>query len=373
MQPYVNAAGFCENLLQQMSTIQGENYAFNLGRVNGTLDFITDPTVNPIRSELVSTQNGEKLRKARVVYKQRTKRCDILTGSDALARNVCDTPEESGEGNVIVDINKKITLGQPRQFSKQTMANICQDTQAFIDEYLESDMRAMREELSKQVLVLIDAGAGINNLFDGGTQPAGDSKQLQLLGANLGQPIPLTGNWVDIGLNYQHNQLSGVPVLIGDGNVKKYFDLANLACCNSTTPLNEAVAGSGVAFYHDQNSLDAIGQNQFIVVAPGSTALLWYNENAILRGQINNELEAHTVIPDPTNPNIMWDFYFYWDKCGGTNSRGAWVYDMSAWYDVFNTFQPDSFAGATSPATSPPCTDELNGMTGIFKYVATTT
>lgn len=363
-----NVARFCEAILVDMSELQAPNYAFTLGKKTGVLDAVTSGDFNPgVRADLI-TADGEKLREARVIYKRRSKHCDIKTGADALDENLCGTAIEDDEGTVTVDISNRIA-SRLRQFSASRMMNICQDKNRFINEYLMSDMRALREQLDLRMMIDIDAGAGVLNLHSGGSVAAGSSKTELLLTAVNNQDIPLTGNFVNITLNYAHNEFGGFPILVGEGNFWKYMKLSNLACCNDNTPFDSALAHSGVAFFLDQLTHEAIGVNEILMIAPGATSLLWFNKNHTI--DINNELETHIVVPDPVNPKLFWDWDFFWDKCAGDDSQGRWVYQLSAFYEIFNTFQADAFQGSTSPTVSPDCDDDLNGVTGIWKYVIT--
>lgn len=370
--PYdsTNVARFCEAVLTDMSVLQRPNYAFELGKSTGMLDAITSDVINGgVNIDLLTTMDGEKLREARVIYKRRSKHCDVQTGSTALSASICDTPFEDDEGTVTVAITDRIA-SRTRQFSASRMHNICQNKEMFIREYLLSDMRAMREQLSLQVMILVDAAAGLLNLHSGGTVAAGLAKTTDLLTTVNNQSIPLTGNFVDMKLDYAGMEFGGVPIMVGDGNLHKYFELSNLACCNGNNiPFDASLGNSGVGFFLDQLTTEAIGVNQILMIAPGAAALLWFNKNHSI--DINIETESHIVVPDPVNPKLFWDWDFFWDKCAGDNSQGAWTYQLSAFYEVFPTFQSDAFQGSTSPTVSPDCSDSLNTVTGIWKYVIT--
>ena len=367
-----NVARFCEAILLDMSTLQSPNYAFTLGKMTGMLDAITSDEINDgVDIELLTTMGGEKLREARVIYDRRSKHCDIQTGSTALAASICDTPFEDDEGTVTVAITDRIA-SRTRQFSASRMHNICENKEMFIRKFLMSDMRALREQLDLQIFILVDAGAGVLNLHAGGTVAAGDSKTTQLLTTVNEQSIPLMGNFVDMKLDYSGMEFGSTPVMVGDGNLHKYFTLANLSCCNGDNiPFEASLSNSGTAFFLDQLTTEAIGLDQMLMIAPGASSLLWFNKNHSI--DINNELESHIVVPDPVNPKLFWDWDFFWDKCAGDNSQGAWIYQLSAFYEVFNTFQADAFQGSTSPTVSPDCDDDLNAVTGIWKYVITDT
>lgn len=364
--------GACEKIIAQAKDYAGRNYPGpgGLGRAVGALDFITSPQNGGIKAELNNGSAGKKIKKARVFYKQRTKPCEILTGAAAKSSALCDTPKEAEEKETTVEITGRLAT-QPRAFSNEKMVVICQDTQAFVNEFLMSDMRAMRETLSEQVLALMAAETG-KNIHQSGETPtaAGAYKSKKLLATDAnGQKVPLTGNYNDILMDYQNMQFQGVPALIGQGNLQTYFTLAGLACCNSTTPYGDALSRAGAAFFLDQaaNNILGDGGNRFLMAAFGISHLLWFNENNNI--DINTDVYKHIVIQDPVYPALKWDLDFKWDPCNDLGK--VWLYQLSAYYDVFNIIQADSFATYDSPDPSPVCSDELLGVTGLWGYKAT--
>lgn len=359
--------GACEKIMAQAKDYAKQNYAGpgGLGRQVGALDFLTSPQNGGVKAELVSSNGGRKLRRARVIYKQRTKPCQILDGATALAAALCDTAEEREDKEVLVDISGRLAT-VPFKIKNEKMVIICQDTKAWIDEFLMSDMRALREKLSEKTLALLAAGIGKNIHQDGNTTAAGSYKDKALLKVDAnGQNIPLTGVFNDILMDYQNMQFVGVPALIGQGNLQTYYTLAGLACCNSSTPYADALSKAGSAFFLDQGANAVLDANKFIMAAFGVSHLLLFNENTNIG--INSEIVKHIVVQDPVYPQIKYDLDFKWDEC-----TKSWIYMLSFYYDVFNVFQADSFNDDDdSPDNSPACSDELLGVTGLWGYRAT--
>lgn len=348
-------AGVCERVLRQAKDLTGpENYAMNLGRSVGALDYILSPANGKLKSTV--SKNGKIIR-AKVLYKQRTLPSEVLTGELAKAAGVCDTAEEPVEKDVDVEITDRVFIG-PRKFSNSNLVQICQDTESWVKEFLMSDLRAMREQLSIKVLSVLGDAIGINVRQNGDVTPADDYTTVQLLATTGSQKVPLTGNYNDILMDYQNMQFSGVPVLIGQGNLQTYYALAGIACCNSTTPYADALSRSGAAFYLDQAANAVLGNNKAIMTVFGASHLLWFNENDNIN--INSPTAAHIVVPDPVYPMLKWDFDFKWDEC-----EKQWIYAYSAYFDTFNVFQADSFK---QNENSPGDDDELLGVTGIWGY-----
>ncbi len=355
----IDLAGSCVNILANMADLAKQNYPFALGRKTGMLDFLFNPVNGSVRMDLNSTQMGKKYVETKLLYKVRTKACEIL--ADDAVGDVCDTPSEPAEKSVNTTITHRLGT-VPKKFTNAKMVNICQDTQAFVREYLLSDMKALRESLDEKTLALVESHSGKNYEFDGTTTAAGASKPLNLLTTVNGIQLPNYANFAYVKEDYENNQLNGYASLIGQGNLARFMDLAKYSCCNSNgVAYDAAISQAGVAFYMDQAANSILGTDKFLVIAPDITHLLLFNENNNIG--INTETAQHIVVPDPIYPRLKYDLDFKWDECDK-----AWIYKLSFWYDIFNAIQADSFGAAD--VTSPICQDDLIGMTGVFTYTA---
>jgi len=359
----VALAGLCESILRSAKDLAGRNYAMNLGRQTGGLDFILSPDNGGIKASYVN--KGSKLVESRITYKRRTKPCEILTGTQAKETGLCDTAYESDEKEVTVSVNERIATN-PRKFTNERMMRICQDTQAFINEFLTSDMRALREKLDELIIAAMAVDIGVKVRQDGTSDAADVYTDVQLLGTVNAQPYPLMGNYqAKLIQDYYNMQFTGLPALIGQGNLQTFLGLANMSCCNSTNISYESSkAAAGAAVFLDQAANSVLGANRFIMAAFGASHLLWFNENSNI--DINTATNKHIVVPDPVYPRLSWDLDFKWDECDK-----VWIYQISAFYDTFNVFQADSFATSSGGAVSPDCNDELLGVTGLWGYRAT--
>lgn len=362
--PYIDLAGGCEKILRYMGDLTKTNNPFLLGRKTGMLDALLDPENGSIKMDLNNTQAGKKYVKSKVVYKVRAKACEILEDDDV--PSICDSGIEPAENSVDVTINKHIS-SPVLSFSNAKMINICQDTKSFVDEYLMSYIRALREKASEYMLAQADAAIGVGRHQNGDLDTAaGSYKTKKILGtdSNTGTQVPLYANYSDFLLDYQYNQLNGVPRFVGEGNLQKFMQLSKFSCCNADgVAYDSAIASAGAAFFLDQAANSVLGANKFLSFAPNVLHLLWFNENQNIG--INTETQRHIVIPDPVYPKLKWDldFEFTCDK--------VWNVKVSAWLDMFSAYQAGSFSEEASPAGSPACDDELVGMTGVFGYTAT--
>src|SRR6478736_4114935 len=86
----MSAVGACDAIRAEATDIAGQNAPFNLGRINGALDFITDPQNDiGLTADRVSADDA-KVTTLRILYDQRTKPCQVSTDPNT---NICvDTP-----------------------------------------------------------------------------------------------------------------------------------------------------------------------------------------------------------------------------------------------------------------------------------------
>jgi hypothetical protein len=370
VEPRYNVVGACERIIAEASTLAGQNYAFNMQRKTGALDFITSPENAGVEVEsgrLISSQGGRKAAKLHIYYDQRTKPCQISDDCDANVCNDGTTPVRQE-----MDVTISNCLSTPaREYTAADMAALCNDTETFMRTRGFNDLLAARQKLSERVTAYLDTEIGINYEFDGSTTPAGGYKPIQLLFSVNGQPIPQPGNWAYVLADYENNQLMGVPAVIGQGNFEIFAKLHGMSCCNATTPFGEANINGDARFYKEMTANQVLGPNKLIVTAFGVHHFLYWNENrniAAVEGS-NGSDAFHIVVPDPAGYPIDWNFDFYFDHCDK-----KWKSMYSIMWGAFNIFQADSFAASgedTSPDVSPDCDDDLDGMLATFGYEAT--
>ena len=361
--PYVDLAGACAQITRQLSDLTKQNTPFGLTRQLGALQLLLNPDNGSVKLDLNNTQMGKKFVKTKVHYKVRTKSCEWL--EDANVPSICNDGDEPAELSALVNINKHFS-SPVRTFSNSNMVNICQDTQAFINDYVLSDMRAGREKIDEYILSQLDSNLGRITHQDGSADtPPGGHKVKRILGTDstTGTQVPLFANYSDILLDYQYNQFNGVPQLLGDGALQKFMMLSKYSCCAADgVAYDSAVAEAGAAFYIDPKASTYFGTNSFVMVAPNTVHLLWFNENQNIG--IKSDVRSQIVVPDPVYPQLKWDMDFEYtcDK--------QWHYKISAWADTFFAIQSDAFGTDNSPQNA--CEDQLAGVNGVFGYTATT-
>jgi len=369
-----NLIGACNNIRKEAEDLAGSNYAGRLGRINGALDFITSPENGGVDSNLVSApgSNGSKLAQLQVTYDQRARPCQAST---SLTTNVCnDAAVRVTRKQFIKSIGKKIT-SPTYGFTNDELIIICKGSKEYIQSWLLSGVRAAKERWNEVLIAEFGALLGKKYRHDGTEVAAGTYTDVQLLFSSNGQNLPQPGNYITIEQDFRNMQLTGVPAIIGNGNLDTFYRLHGMSCCNQATPYAEAIRNAGAAYFYDHVINDVLGANRFLVIPFGILHLLTFNQNKNIEevfgsGQLGTEV--HITVPDPdgltqfTNGQvlpIMWNFDMKWD-C----TQNLWKYQFSLHWDLFNVYQSDSFATDTG---TPDCSDDLVGMTGVFGYRAT--
>src|SRR5690606_31544428 len=292
--PNVDIVGACERVRQEMETLARQNYSFNLKRKTGALDFITSPENGGVDASLISYDGGRKIAKLKLLYDQRTKPCEIVTDGDS---NVCDDGTTPARKEAIISISNHLKT-PVREYDNADMVGLCKGNMDFFRSRFLSDIRAGHERWDELLLAVLDNGIGVNNEWDGTTTNAGSYKSIQMLKTDTnGQRIPLTGNFAEILKDYENNQLTGIPAIIGQGNFDMFATLHKMSCCNATTPYGDENIDSEARFYKDQAANAVLGDNKIIVAAFGAIRLLTFNENRNIN--LTDETQAHIVVPDP--------------------------------------------------------------------------
>lgn len=355
--PNYNIVGACQYIRKEAEELARENYAFNLQRKTGMLDWLTSPENGGVNANYIES-NG-KLHKLEVFYDQRVKECQI---TDDCYASVCDDGTTPARKRFEFTLDN--CIGTPvREYTVNDMEVLCKDTRTFMQEYIAQDQRAGREHLSKKMLAEVDAMKGINRYWNGPPYgAAGSSKTVDLIDSSGNQKLPLPGNFAEVMLDYANNQLNGQPAFIGQGNFELFWKLHGYSCCNSATPYGEAsIEGEG-RFYLDQAANEMLGANDILMVAPGAVKSVFFTENSLVeRMGTNTPQNQSIVIRDFAGYPFSWNFDFYWDICDK-----KWKSRMSLAWGVFNVFQADSFSNNSETEGSPDCTDELDGLTGVF-------
>jgi hypothetical protein len=147
--------GACQNIQAEAEALAGSgNYAYNLKKKTGALDFITSQeNGGAVDTNFISYNSGRKYATLQMFYDQRTKECQISDNCDI---TVCDEGSTPQRKEATVRITKCVKT-PVREYSTRDMIALCMDKSTFIQKRAGSDLRAAAAFLSTRVLAEMGA------------------------------------------------------------------------------------------------------------------------------------------------------------------------------------------------------------------------
>lgn len=254
----------CENLLIGLDQITTEgNLPSDKRSYLGYLDALRSP-MNKEGVELnpIPVQQGTKKKTVRIAYNQRV----IENEVDASESEDCTPPRYPDflETDFDVDQYAQYEFG----LSQKQATLICQggDNNALIRRFIFQAFDAMNRKINRNILTTQASNFGFNY---GNSPASATTKSVNVLVGSTGAPLA-TGIQTIKQDYFEKNQYAGNPMVIGQGNIMKYFDTIMGGCCNQDgVDMGAYMAKTGVAAFLDTMVDDTIGTNQFIVLAPG--------------------------------------------------------------------------------------------------------
>lgn len=352
----INAStvGFCTEIVQSMAQVSSQNTPELLFKRVGALEWILSPLNRPEQPvTIIADAMDNNVATARIVYRQRGTKDEVMTDRSAVT---CAGTER---------LLKKCTFdieqwaGTPeRKITTERFRQLCaggSPMEGFMMQEVFADLNAIREHINEALLTELSTtcvGVNVNNLVS--DTPSANAKTVTLLDAD-GNPIVYGIN--QIAEDMDLNQVSGPFGLIGQGNLSMFSRQAQWGCCNDgglDLGLASQWIQNNMAFYMDASANSILGDNNFLVLAPGVAQMPTFNEYRGVNVIEYNDLYAKMRVPDPILPGLEYDFRVKYDICDE-----SWTFNASVHYD-FWCWCADVFQS----------TDELSGMTGVFLYNA---
>lgn len=150
--------------------------------------------------------------------------------------------------------------------------------------------------------------------------------------------------------------IKGRPIIVGGGNIDKYFEDVQYGCCNAggfDFGMKDPKAPSKL--YFDNEIGTALGgENNFLAFMPKTIQLLTFNEYV---GEFAREHDGvqRGTFPDPELPGVRYDMRIVPNRCDED-------------YDIFLNFYYDFYY---APLELYAEGDRLEGVNGIFHGIAT--
>lgn len=314
----------------------------------------------------LSSPSG-KNRQMRVAYKQRALRSAVTSAKNCLPVAERDYLEEIVAVNL--ESHHTITL------SEDKIRTLCDAWQRFVQggglqgrgsitqypilveiaNIIAMDMPAIREDMNIKMQALLALG------YTGKWQGQAGAAPFPPLTFNM---LALNRQTLRAdGLNDFRKELvkmgaSGLPFVVGSGNIQDVTYLAGAACCNDQgIDLSRLSANVGFETWLDFQIATSLGNaNAILSWLPTSLQMLSYNRyrpypDLPFSSEIDGKYRG--IIPDPQLPGFFYDMSIEADKC-----TEAYTVKLDAYYDLWR-----------APLNMFPVGDRMEGVNGVVRGI----
>jgi hypothetical protein len=355
----------CEAVLTSLDGVAGSNSPCQkLSPLGFTRALVSVPNTAGFKAVPVDSGTGHR-RQVRIKYYQR--------GSKANVRRTpaCNEPTRKQATDELFDIQKyvELELAVPDDYLQRLCEDASQVGQA--RELSPNDPAANTTLMDEVVSLLLSQLNGLwqdvneQNLQHQATQFGNNLGNSPVSAVKKAVPVVKTSDGSSVLKGYQTllhdfglNEQAGRPLVAGYGNFNKFHMNQGFACCDDSGFDFGALAASLPYYYFPDLQVDSlIGENELIVLSPGSVQMVTYSRNrgnfSGLRGDT-----LYTTIVDPRMPDIRLDLAARFLNCG--NATRELRLTVSLDWDLFYL-----------PADSFGVNDRLQGVNGTFHYEAT--
>lgn len=332
--------GICERVQTSLLSLLG-NKAPEVQRTKtGYLQAITSPqNMSGVNLVPVDPGNGKK-KKVKIDFTQRGTEADIVTTQNT----DCSTQIEKTPFEDEVEVTSYIRT-KGIKFDDNEMRKLCEPDSQWMSRIVNGELDAMIRVLNKKLILQQASNFGAFNPAIVGTK-----KAVQML-SNSGESARFRGE-AEIMRDFNKLDVSGRPILIGDGNLDIYTRMSNIGCCNNFG-VDMSQTGK-FDYFNDRFVGDIIGgDDDFIALAPGYVQLLTWNKYVGSYKKENGTF-AHGTIMDPIT-GLTFDMKWHFNDCNDT-----WSLFFGLWYDLYFL-----------PANAYAAGDELEDVNYTLHYEAT--
>lgn len=239
--------------------------------------------------------------------------------------NICDTEGEETTYNYDEVTLDYASQSATKKLTVQQMRTLCETGNEFRAKIIQGMMNSVLKHINRTIIAPFDNGAG--GLI-GGNGATGTSYNL-LYRNGLVQVDP--EGWLTMLQNLMDTGMTGTPILVGGGNLKKFADLQGIACCNNYG--QDPAALGDVQLYYDNDIQTVLGNassggTDFFAFMPGAAQFV---DKPLNQGQFR-EIHEHYIYDTITDPvsGLTFDFNAYYDTCDR-----IWKWNMSLHYGLW--------------------------------------
>jgi len=341
----VFTAGKCLNELLQLESVKGGDFSAAKKRTKlGYIEAINSP-LNMSMQTQIPTQNGSKKRVVEIRWRQRT----IETQVVETASGTCTSTNYPDFNSELFEVDKYVE----HKFSLNSaqFKEVCQGRTEFLSETLAITYDAMARKINKALLTEQSTNFGIN-LRTG----LSSATSITVFPAATGAPNAAALQTLLADFEIE-NEMTGTPILIGAGNIYKFWKTLEQSCCNDAGINMLDLSNSlGYAPFTDTTMKQVLADpNDFIVMEQGSVQFVPFNDYVGEDATESGTSVSRGTITD-SKTGITYDIKVLQDDC-----NDQWHVILYLNYGIF--FQPGEAYQADDP---------LFGTNGTLLYNAAT-
>jgi hypothetical protein len=334
---------FCQTIQQDVNDLAGSNYPAFKRESLGLLDAVMSPANRSGYSQEYLVDGGDG--KVKQILEEWIKP-QPASKMATTRQNICN-PTEMIEPSRQVRTLTGFVSTPVMTFTKAGLRKLCDGPAEYRAKIVASHMSGLFRKLNQGLAAKykLQEGKFIGNVSAG--------KEVALIDkTNAIWQIDPNGT-AAIMDDMRDLDVAGRPIMVGNGLLKRYVDLANIGCCNAYGQDN-STADEGFDFYVDRDVKAAVGgsgaDDAFYAWSPGAVQMATYSEN---RGEFEvvHSHFAESTLVDPFT-GITLDYEMRYDQC-----IKAWTFVFYLHYDLFllggDLFEED---------------DERYGVNYAFRY-----
>jgi hypothetical protein len=340
----VFTAGTCLDNLIQLESIQGGDFSAAKKRSKiGYLEAITSP-LNKMGMAQIPVQEGSKERLVQVRWGQRAITSQVNTTDDG----TCDTDDFPDFNSTTFSVTKYVDTKfamDMKQFKK-----VCMGRSEFFDDVIMRRFDALAKTINGELLTEQLTNFGVNHATGSSA-----TKSVTVFPAATGAPNASALQELMSDFEVE-NEFVGTPIIIGAGNIYKFWKTLEVGCCNDAGINMLDLSNSlGWAPFVDKQVDTIIGANQFIMMEQHAVQFVPFNDYVGEDATSAGDSVARGTITDPKT-GVTYDIKVLQDDCSD-----KWNVIISLHYDIFFT-----------PLDQYQVDDPLRGSNGTLRYTAAT-
>jgi len=337
-------AGQCVAVLQDLTDLEGDMHSPLMKQTpTGYLEALQSP-LNDQGEQIMLQDSAGKKREVRIRYMNRTIQSQV---DNAITRS-CSEGDFDDFNETTFDCDRELEYRV--SLNETDFQRICDGQSEFANMLLKKSFDAMAREINENIITDQSTNFGLN--ISSGLTTA---KDVVVYAAANGNPLALMLQEVDFDYHVS-NQSTGTPIVVGAGNMYKYWTSLKAGCCNDGGVDMMALSQQlGFSPFLDTQIEGVLGANHFAVLEPGTVQFVPFIEYVGDRAKQLDNLQANTTITDPRR-NVTYDLKILFDRC---TDNWTWIFRLcyGVWFRPGDAWHPD---------------DPLDGVNGTLRYRATT-